>query len=318
MAQTMSVERESGRPARADDRAPLARRREREPAFARIPGRARRRLGRGVVGGGRRGCRRARARAARARHRQGRRVRDPRADDARVGALRLRAQPRRRDRRPHLREQLGEGRRSSSPTTPRPSAFSARTTAQLAKLESLGLEHAWTFADLDELRARGREHAVEQPNAVARRGRQGRRGRPVHVHLHLGNDRPAQGLHDPPPQLLRDGRRRRRARASDRRGRPAPALSAARAQLRPAHAPRRPVRRLHDRVPARSAAHGGRAAPGAAHGAAERAARVREGARRRPREVRRGDRREAAHRRLGAAASGAASAPRDSAARGSP
>ena len=37
---------------------------------------------------------------------------------------------------------------------------------QLSKLESLGLDHAWTFADLDELRARGREHAVEQPNAV--------------------------------------------------------------------------------------------------------------------------------------------------------
>src|SRR5580765_4210729 len=38
--------------------------------------------------------------------------------------------------------------------------------AQLAKLESLGLEHAWTFAELDELQARGREHRVERPNAV--------------------------------------------------------------------------------------------------------------------------------------------------------
>jgi long-chain acyl-CoA synthetase len=37
---------------------------------------------------------------------------------------------------------------------------------QRAKLESLGLEHTWSFADLDELRARGRAHADEQPNAV--------------------------------------------------------------------------------------------------------------------------------------------------------
>ena len=27
------------------------------------------------------------------------------------------------------------------------------------------------------------------------------------LHLHVGDDRPAEGLHDPPPQLLRDGRR---------------------------------------------------------------------------------------------------------------
>jgi long-chain acyl-CoA synthetase len=37
---------------------------------------------------------------------------------------------------------------------------------QLAKLEPLGLERTWSFADLDELRARGRAHADEQPKAV--------------------------------------------------------------------------------------------------------------------------------------------------------
>jgi long-chain acyl-CoA synthetase len=37
---------------------------------------------------------------------------------------------------------------------------------QLAKLEPLGLERTWSFADLDDLRARGRAHADEQPNAV--------------------------------------------------------------------------------------------------------------------------------------------------------
>ena len=38
---------------------------------------------------------------------------------------------------------------------------------QRAKLESLGLEHLLTFADLDGLRALGRERAGEHPNAVA-------------------------------------------------------------------------------------------------------------------------------------------------------
>src|SRR6266545_2482680 len=33
-------------------------------------------------------------------------------------------------------------------------------------LDSLGLEHVFTFADLDELRARGREHAARHPDAV--------------------------------------------------------------------------------------------------------------------------------------------------------
>ncbi len=37
---------------------------------------------------------------------------------------------------------------------------------QRAKIDSLGLEHVFTFADLDELRARGREHAARHPDAV--------------------------------------------------------------------------------------------------------------------------------------------------------
>jgi long-chain acyl-CoA synthetase len=37
---------------------------------------------------------------------------------------------------------------------------------QRAKIDSLGLAHTFTFADLDQLRERGREHAREQPNAV--------------------------------------------------------------------------------------------------------------------------------------------------------
>jgi long-chain acyl-CoA synthetase len=38
---------------------------------------------------------------------------------------------------------------------------------QRAKLEGLGVEHVLTFADLDELRARGRRHAAEHPHALA-------------------------------------------------------------------------------------------------------------------------------------------------------
>jgi long-chain acyl-CoA synthetase len=39
---------------------------------------------------------------------------------------------------------------------------------QRAKVDSVGLEHVLTFADLDELRARGREHADNDPHAVSR------------------------------------------------------------------------------------------------------------------------------------------------------
>jgi long-chain acyl-CoA synthetase len=39
---------------------------------------------------------------------------------------------------------------------------------QRAKVDGLRLEHVLTFGDLDELRARGREHASDDPDAVAR------------------------------------------------------------------------------------------------------------------------------------------------------
>ena len=63
------------------------------------------------------------------------------------------------------------------------------------------------------------------------------------------------------------------------RGRHDAALPAARAQLRPADAPARPVRRLHDRVPRPTRCARAEALPaGAADGLPERAARLREGA----------------------------------------
>src|SRR5207253_2439453 len=42
--------------------------------------------------------------------------------------------------------------------------------SQHTKLDGLVLEHVLTFADLDGLRARGREHAQEHPTALARAG----------------------------------------------------------------------------------------------------------------------------------------------------
>ena len=38
--------------------------------------------------------------------------------------------------------------------------------AQRAKIADIPLEHVYAFADLDDLRARGREHAAEHPGAV--------------------------------------------------------------------------------------------------------------------------------------------------------
>ena len=82
---------------------------------------------------------------------------------------------------------------------------------QLAKIDAVraelpALEHVLTFEDLDDLAASGREFAAENPTALDEAGSRGLGGRPLHLHLHVGHDRPPEGLHDPPPQLLRDGR----------------------------------------------------------------------------------------------------------------
>ena len=57
--------------------------------------------------------------------------------------------------------------------------------------------------------ARGRGGALPRgaPHGARRRDRRHRRGRSLHASVHLGHDRAAEGLHGPPPQLLRDGRR---------------------------------------------------------------------------------------------------------------
>ena len=96
------------------------------------------------------------------------------------------------------------------------------------------------------------------PRRAPRRARGDRGERPLHLHLHLRDDRAAQGLHDLAPQLLRDGRRRRRPAELHRAGGHDAPLPPPRAQLRAPDAPLRCLRRLRDRVPPRPAAGGRR------------------------------------------------------------
>ena len=246
-----------------------------------------------------------------ARRPQGRRVRDPRHEQGRVGALRLRARVDRRDRRPDLRKQLDQGRRlhprslrvGRRPLRGRGAAREGRRGARRDPAPP-------ARPDVRGSRRPGRSRPRLRNRASGRAPRSARRdrgGRPLHLHLHLGHDRPAEGLHDLAPQLLRDGRGRRRPAELHRpRGHDAP-LPPARAQLRAPDAPLRRLRRLRDRVPARPAAGGGRVADREADRLPERAARLREDPHRGRRQVRRDDGREAASSSTGRSASAAAS-----------
>ena len=256
---------------------------------------ARGRLGRRRTRGGR-----DRERAPRPRRAQGRRVRDPRAHEPRVGALRLCARADRRGRGGDLREQLpprlplhpralGGGRR---PRRGRGAAREGRRPGPRPRDLVRGARRA----------ARARPRVRSGAPRRARRSRSGRRrGGPLHVHLHLGHDRAAEGLHDPAPQLLRDDGLRRARRGLRRLGRHDAALPAARAQLRAADAPARRARGLHARVLPGPAPGRRGAARRPADAAAERAAPLREGAHGRARRVREGARTEEAAARLGAA-----------------
>ena len=130
-------------------------------------------------------------------------------------------------------------------------------------------------------RARGTWPRV--PRGASRRAHPGggsdQRRRPLHLHLHVRDDRRAEGLHDPPPQLLRDGGDDRNARGVHARSGLVAPVPPPRAQLRSPPRPARRVRGLHDRVSRRPLRDCRRASEGAAHGSPERAAPVREGAR---------------------------------------
>ena len=92
-------------------------------------------------------------------------------------------------------------------------------------------------------RSRRAWRSVPAPDSARRGRRSDRRGRPLHVHLHVRHDRAAEGVHDPAPQLLRDGLGRRPSPGLLPRERPDAPLPPARAQLRSPDAPARPVRR---------------------------------------------------------------------------
>ena len=205
---------------------------------------------------------------------------------------------------PDLRRTARPRTSPTSSTTRSRSACSARTTTRRPRSRreraSLPrLRHVLTFDDLPGARGRGRASSRRstRPRSTRRSPRSARTTSSRSIYT-SGTTGPPKGcmirhrnyyamvVGDRPPAGVRARRR------------PDAALPPARAQLRPADAPDRAVRRLHDRVPARSAADRGGAADGAPDRAAERAPRLREDPHRRRRRDRRDDRRQAPPRRL--------------------
>ena len=196
-----------------------------------------------------------RPRPAGARRSQGGRVRDPRPHVGRVVSLRLRPGARRRGHRPGLRHRVGPRlclrprarRRDRRARRRRDAAREDRGGAGLDAgpprgADVRGSRRARRGRPPSSKRASGRGHRGSCPD---------RRRRSLHLHLHVGHDRPTEGLHDPASQLLRDDRRDRSSSAVPRARRSLPPLPAAGAQLWPPRPPRRPLRRIHDRVRAR-------------------------------------------------------------------
>ena len=198
---------------KADDPRALARcDRERAPRSG-VSHAAGRPLGGGRLGDSGEARRAVRERPARARGAEGRRVRDPGPHHAGVGAVRFCARPRGRDRRGDLRQFLAP-RRAFHPRALGGGRcpLRGRRAAREGRSHSRRPASAPARADLrgPPGAGRGRRRSRRrQPDRVGRARGADRRGGHLHVHLHLGDDRPAEGLHDPPPQLLRDGARDR-------------------------------------------------------------------------------------------------------------
>ena len=180
------------------------------------------------------------------------------------------------------------------------SACWSRTRRSGRRSRTSPLAHVLTFADLDELRARGREFAAANPEALAEAEAQigeediftfiytsGTTGPPKACMIRHRNYYEMATVH-----RRRPGVRLRRRRDA--------ALPAAGPQLRAADAPARRAQGLHDRVLPGPAARRRGDAGGAADAAAERAAALREGAHGRARAVRAGARAATAAARLGA------------------
>ena len=244
---TSAPERAEGHAGRAPhDRGALATTRSRARAEQPgLPRRDGRRAGSRSRGRRRpRRVRRARERLPRARDRQGRRGRDPRDDAARVGARRLRA-----------RARSARSRAAIYPiSTPRDGAYILEHSdavavvveddAQRAKVDATRERHAarsstsLSFADLAALEERGRAYAAEHPTALADASAaideddlftyiytSGTTGPPKGCMIRHRNYYEMVAVLDELDDFV--GRRRRDA-----------ALPPARAQLRPADAPR--------------------------------------------------------------------------------
>ena len=143
--------------------------------------------------------------------------RDPRPDDASSGRSSTARSRRGRRRR----------RRSTRPAPPKECAYIldhseavgvlVEDDEQRAKLDgrrarSSAPRHVLTFAELDDLRARGREHAAAHPDALAEPTTTVDEDDLFTYIYTSGTTGPPKALHDPPPQLLRDGGDRRRDR----------------------------------------------------------------------------------------------------------
>ena len=179
----------------------------------------------------------------------------------------------------------------------------AEDDAQREKLESVratlpALRDVFLFAALDDLEAEGRAHRADHPDAVEEASVGDRRGRSRDAHLHVGDDRPAEGLH---AHAQEPRRRRAPRRPGARRGkRRHPALPAARAQLRTPRAPVGRALRRDGRVLRRGDARARGAPDRPPHRAAGGPARLREDPFERARRDRAQRRREARDRPLGA------------------
>ncbi len=183
---------------------------------------------------------------------------------------------------------------------------------QLAKVEAVteelpSLQHVLTYHDLDGLAAHGSDFASANPSALDDATAAVDRGRPLHDHLHVGDDRPAEGLH-----ALATATTTRWRRVVDR-------METTHYRPDDVMLLYLPLAHNYGRLMLLLGAHVGftiafladplagrrGAAAGPAHAPAERPARVREGPHRRRRALRRRDRRQAAPASTGRSRSGA-------------
>ena len=134
---------------------------------------------------------------------QGRRRSRCSREQPRLGARRFRARADRRGGSPGVRvELLARRRLPARPLGSRGDRLRGRTTSSRrsrpSRTSSRRLKHVLTYHDLDGLAA-ARPRLRRRAPGCAGRGVGGRRrGRPVHDHLHVGDDRAAEGLHAAP------------------------------------------------------------------------------------------------------------------------